>query len=240
MGLLTDKNKNIEGFLDMCWACVVGSQFLREQTGQEPVPSYNPQVFMLDLDEDTSFVMNWLMCEIKDRGQEFLGWPHILESTDTLKRLLGSLFKEMGQYVHDYFNYNAMRWVKKGAAVPSARMIADILLDEICGHIAQAYNYLHMQPSCSHTREDFPGSLMDDCRLVSCDHFKNILTMDPDYSVIESTFMNGWPQSKDKGNAEIHFNLSLRPSYRLGTLNPINLVTLIIKYPIEFYGNLDK
>ena len=222
----------------MCRSEVVASQFLKEQTGQVPCPSFNPQVFKLDLDEDTSFAMGWLDDEIRQKGQYFLGWPYILESTDELRGLLDGLFKEMRQYVYDYFNYDAARYIRTISS--SAGRIADILLDEICRHIAQSYNYYQMRPSYICSREDRPAPAMDMSGCISSDYFKNILDVTHDYGVIENTFMGGWPESRGKRDVYIHFSINLRPDARLGTLNPINLITMIIKYPVEYYGNLDQ
>lgn len=238
MGLLTDRKKDMEGFLQMCQSEVIGSHFLKEQTGQVPCPSFNPQVFRLDLDEDTSFAMGWLANEIRQKGQHFLGWPYILESTDELRGLLDGLFKEMRQYVHDYFNYDAARYIKPISSL--AGRIADILLDEICRHIAQSYNYLHMRPPHKCSREDQPAPAMDTSGCISGDYFRNILDVAHDCGVIESPFIGGWPESREEGNVYIHFSITLRPDARLGTMNHINLITMTIKYPVSFYGNLDQ
>lgn len=221
----------------MCQSYVIGSQFLEEQTSQVPLPYYNPRVFKLDLDDDTSFVMNWLADEFKNKKNCFLGWPYILESTDELRRLLGNLFREMGQYIYDYFNYNAMRWIKKDAAIPSATLISNILLDEMCRRIAQAYNYMHMRAPHICSREDCSTPLMDTGGLVSDDYFKSILIVSPDYNIIENTFVGGWPTDTKKGTAQINFNIKLRPDTRLGTLGPIHLVVMTLKYPVEYHGN---
>ena len=239
MGLLTDKNKNIEGFLDLCQSCVIGSQFLEEQTGQESHPSYVPRVFKIDLDEDTDFALNWLADEVRDRGQDFLGWPRILENTSTLSRLLDGVYHEMGRYVHDYFNYNALIWIKR-EAVPSAQRIADILLDEVCRRIAKAYNDHQMHDSYICSKDDGPTCMMNTGGYVTDEYFKEILGISHDYGVIENTFAGGWPADAKKGIAQVNFNINLRPDARLGALNPINLVSLIIKYPVELYGNLDE
>ena len=238
MGLLTDRNKNIEGFLDMCQSCVIGSQFLEEQTSQVPLPYYNPQVFKLDLDDDTSFAMNWLADELKRWGNCFLGWPHILDSTDELRKLLGDLFREMCEYVHSYFNYNAMKWIRTDIALPSAGRIAAILLDELCGRIARAYNdSLLKEPLDVCSREDCPAPMMNRNEYVSGDYFKEILEVHSDYGIEEDlSSYRSWFHHEG-GEVLIRFDIRLRPDARLGTLDPIHLVVMTLKYPVEYHGN---